>query len=457
MTGSKQRQTASQPPDEHMTSTIEISQEVRAWVGNFDMLQALSGNVPDPVRQLRQDAIRAFERLGFPTTKHEEWKYTSLRALSTGEWMPAFRPASLAVEAGAFYAKVLPAGLQGPLLVLVDGHYDAALSRLEGADVTVGSLKAAIEAGNPAVTRHLGSAAAFEDRAIVALNTAIAQDGAFIHISKKTQSSAPITVLHLSVGPDAAANSRTLVLADEQSEAQVVEVWHRWGTGPGWENHVSEVFVGQGASLELVTVQDALGEGHAVTNFVQVLQGQDSTFRATTMSSAGKLVRNDLQVRHLGTGCSTYLNGLTLLDGESHVDHHTLVDHAMPHCYSNETYKTVLGGRSTGVFNGKVMVRPDAQKTNAFQSNKTLLLSDAATVYAKPQLEIFADDVKCSHGATTGRLDETSLFYLRSRGLSTAKARALLTYAFGAEVLEQVGIPALRQHLEDNLMDRLAR
>ncbi|HEX2899814.1 MAG TPA: Fe-S cluster assembly protein SufD, partial [Bacteroidia bacterium] len=245
-------------------------------------------------------------------------------------------------------------------------------------------------------------------------------------------------------------------VAEDLSESKVIEIWYNWNAAPIWENHVSEISVGAGAKLEICTIQNELEETHSLTNFVQVVQGKDSEFRSTVMSSQGRIVRNDLQVRHLGTGCSTYLNGLTLLDGNAHVDHHTLVDHAMPHCYSNENYKTVLDGNSTAVFNGKVMVRPDAQKTNAFQSNKTLLLSNGASVQTKPQLEIFADDVKCSHGATTGRLDETALFYMRSRGLSKAKATALLTYAFGAEVLEQISIPELRDSLESYLMERLA-
>ncbi|MFN8397142.1 MAG: Fe-S cluster assembly protein SufD [Bacteroidia bacterium] len=287
------------------------------------------------------------------------------------------------------------------------------------------------------------------------MNTAIATDGVVARFPKGKVAASPLIIVHLSVGSNAGTNSRALVFAEDLSEGKVVEIFFNWGNGSVWANHVSEILVENGANLEWVTIQNDLGGDYALTNFTQVHQGGNSTFRSTVMSSDGKLVRNDLQVLHQGSGCNTYLNGLTLLDGDAHVDHHTLVDHALPHCYSNETYKTVLDGNSTAVFNGKVMVRPDAQKTNAFQSNKTLLLSDGATVNAKPQLEIYADDVKCSHGATTGRLDETALFYLRSRGLSAKRAQALLTYAFGAEVLDQIGIAEVREHLESQLLERL--
>jgi Fe-S cluster assembly protein SufD len=447
---------ASQPLEQGMTGTLEIASEVRAWTSNFEMLKSFSQQWPAQVAALREEAILEFERLGFPTTKNEEWKYTSLRNLVSGGYAPAFRPVAIEIaDKAALYKKVLPAGLQGSVIVLVNGHFDAQLSHLPTDGIEVQRLKVATESGNPDVLKHLGRVAGFEGRSLVALNTAIALDGVFIKIPRRHSASEPVIVLHLGQGDGVVAHGRTLIVAEDLSEAKVVEVWQNWDTGPVWENHVSEILVGEGAKLELYTLQNRLGSNYALTHFAQVLQGKDSMFRSTVMSAEGQVVRNDLQVRHQGTGCTSYLNGLTLLDGTTHVDHHTLVDHAMPHCFSNETYRTVLDGSSTCVFNGKVIVRPDAQKTNAFQSNKTLLLSPGATVNSKPQLEIFADDVKCSHGATTGQLDETALFYMRSRGLSAQKARALLTYAFGAAVLEQISIPAVRDTLEHYLMERL--
>jgi Fe-S cluster assembly protein SufD len=441
-----------------MTSTIDIASEVTGWVGNFEMLKSFSSGRSPEEMALRSTAIQEFERLGFPSTKHEEWKYTSIRNLVAAAYQPAFRAVQTGIDAqaGFFYDKVLPAGLGGNIVVLVNGHYDAALSKLKAGEAEISSLKAALEANGPTVQSYFGTVASHQGRALVALNTAIATDGAYIRIPRNAAVAEPIIVVHLSIGDEVVSNARTLIEVEAHASAKVIEIWHNWSGGRVWENHVSEIVLGPGAQLEVMSVQNEVGASFSLTHFVQVQQAKDSTFRSTVMSSQGHILRNDLQVLHLGTGCNTYMNGLTLLDGDTHVDHHTLVDHAQPHCYSNETYKSVLNGHSTCVFNGKVMVRPDAQKTNAFQSNKTLLLSEGATVNTKPQLEIFADDVKCSHGATTGRLDETSLFYMRSRGLSAAKARALLTYAFAAEVLEQISIPELRESLQAYLLEKLA-
>lgn len=440
-----------------MTNTLEIAAEVRAWASNYEMLKSFSMGLPATVTATRDEAMNAFLRLGFPTTKHEEWKYTSLRNLVEGNFSPAFRLSETGIDNSVdyFYDVVLPHGFGSNVVVLVNGHFDPNLSRLQAGAIRVGSLKVALENGDAAVSEHYAKIAAFENNALVALNTAIAADGYYLHIPRNMQFAEPINVIHLGVGEGVAANSRTLILVDDLSEAKVIETWYNWNAAPIWENHVSEISLGAGAKFELCSIQNEIEETYSLTSFTQVVQGKNSHFTSVVMSSQGGIVRNDLQVRHEGTGCETHLNGLTLLDGNTHVDHHTLVDHAMPHCYSNENYKTVLDGRSTAVFNGKVMVRPDAQKTNAFQSNKTLLLSEGASVQTKPQLEIFADDVKCSHGATTGRLDETALFYMRSRGLSAPKAKALLTYAFGAEVLEKISTVALKDTLETYLMQRL--
>lgn len=439
-----------------MTATIEISKEAQAWRDNFEMLKSLDSGSSQSIMDLRNKAMQSFVALGFPTTKHEEWKYTSLRNLLAGNWQPAFRPTVFTPESdkAGFYAKVLPQGFEGHVAVVVNGHFDAALSDLEGCDFAVESLANAIRTENP-ILGNYGEIAQYEGRATVALNTAIAGDGVLVHLKKKSNPSTPLYIVHLAVGENVAINSRSFFVADDFSEGKIVEIWHNWSGKSAWANHVTEIQLGVNANLDCHLVQNALGKEFNLLSFTQVNQKSASTFRSNVMSAEGAIVRNDLQVLHQGENCQTFMNGLTLLSGNSHVDNHTLVDHALPNCYSNETYKTVLDGQSTCVFNGKVMVRPDAQKTNAFQSNKTLLLSEGATVNTKPQLEIFADDVKCSHGATTGQLDETALFYLRSRGLSKEKAKALLTYAFGAEVLEQITIPELRESLESYLLARL--
>ncbi len=442
-----------------MITNIDIDHKVSAWTGHFEMQKSMASGSNPQLWALRTAALAEFERLGFPTTKHEEWKYTSLMGLVSGDYAPGsgVLASGAGDAAGLLDDYVLPAGLDGDIVVLVNGRFDATLSKIAATEIQVGSLKGLLDSDDALVAKHLGQVANYGGRALVALNTALSTDGAYIRIPKNIQVERPIIVLHIGYGDQVAVQARTLIQVEAHASAQVVELWHNWSDGKVWENHVSEIVIGDGASLELVSLQNSVGNAFSLTNFTQVHQAKDSTFRSTVMSAEGNVMRNDLQSLHLGTGCNTYFNGLTVLNGTTHVDHHTLVDHAQPHCHSSELYKSVLDGHSTTVFNGKVMVRPDAQKTNAFQTNKTLLLSDGAKVNTKPQLEIFADDVKCSHGATTGRLDETSLFYMRSRGLSIAKAKSLLTYAFGAEVLEQISLPGLRESLQLDLLERLAR
>ena len=438
------------------TATIEISKAAQTWLANFEMLRGVDGNQSTQLNDLRAQAIQEFGRLDFPSTKHEEWKYTSLRNLVAENWTPAFRPsqADLGLDNDALYAKVLPNGFTGDVAVLVNGHFDANRSRLHNSNIEVKSLSDALSSGHPALNNY-GKIAKAEGRATVALNTAIARDGIFVNIPKKVVSEETLYVIHLAVGDNVMINSRSFFNAEDFSNAKIVNVWHNWSGSKVWENHVSEVKVGVNTHLDCSNVQNNIGDQFSLISFCQAEQEKDSTFRSNVMTAEGEIVRNDLQALHLGENCQTFMSGLTLLNGNTHVDHHTLVDHAMPNCYSNENYKTVLDGQSTCVFNGKVMVRIDAQKTNAFQSNKTLLLSEGATVNTKPQLEIYADDVKCSHGATTGQLDETALFYLRSRGLSQEKAKSLLTYAFGAEVLEDISTEALKESLEAYTLARL--
>jgi Fe-S cluster assembly protein SufD len=440
-----------------MTNTIEITSEVKAWLGNYEMLKSVSKHLPASVVATRDEAIAAFARLGFPTTKHEEWKYTSLRNVIAANYAPVFQAPFAGIDPprDGYWEMVAPFAANANIVTLVDGHFDSHLSNLHSEDITICSLRSALENGNANALKHYGQTAGFADRALVALNTAMATDGVFVHVGKKVQAELPIVIVHFALGDQRVSQGRSLVVLDEFAKANVIEIWYNWYQKAQWNNHVSEIVVGVGANLEWTSIQNNCADSN-VTNFTQVVQAKDSVFQSNVMSTNGKLIRNDLQARHIGTGCESHFYGVTALKGETLVDHHTLIDHAQPHCNSNENYKTILDGNSTAIFNGKVIVRPDAQKTNAFQSNKTLLLSEGATVNTKPQLEIFADDVKCSHGATTGRLDETALFYMRSRGLSEAKARALLTYAFGAEILEKISDESLRLHLQSTLERQLA-
>ena len=422
--------------------TITLSPEVQNWVQQFPAGTAAAD-------QLRQAALDAFIAAGFPSTKHEEWKYTSVRDISTAQYRLAAHDSQLGLT-HAHIAAALPDGLQAHVIVLIDGRFAPSLSTLHAEPgLTVERFSASSQ---PERYLQLGSA---PESPFVALNTAFAQDGLAIQVQRGKDIALPLCIVHvLSGDSEVAANSRLFIEVGAGAGIQIMETLLPIRQ-PGFYNLVSDIQVGQDARLTHVQIQNAAGLQQV--GFQQVSQAAKSHFTSFVLSTAGKLVRNNLHVRHTGEHCETHLNGLYLLHGSDHVDHHTLVDHAQPNCYSNELYKGVLSGTTTAVFNGKVLVRPHAQKTNAFQSNKTVLLSPGARINTKPQLEIFADDVKCSHGATTGQLDETALFYLRSRGLPEQAAKALLTYAFAAEVIERLPASPIRDFLQGIASDALSQ
>lgn len=438
--------------------TIEKQDAVQHWVSQYEMMASMAGNAPATLQELRASAIDQFKELGIPTTRHEEWKYTSLRSLFKRSYTGSFfAPRNLPLDSSAAVkAQFVPNGLDCHLVVLVNGHYNQELSEVHADEVKVSSLKTAWEEQSELVAQYYGQMASHEARAMVSLNTALAQDGVFLHIGKSKTAKLPVYILHLNhiESGNIASNNRLLVIAEDNSEMTVVEDFRRWQGESTFTNYVGEIQVGRDARVKQIVLQDDSTESSLV-NFTQVCQDATSNFSSVVISTNGELIRNTIHAAHEGEHIETHLHGLYHLNGEIHVDNHTMVDHKMPNCFSNELYKGVLDGNSTGIFNGKVMVRPDAQKTNAFQSNKNILLSPDATINTKPQLEIWADDVKCSHGATTGQLDEEALFYLRARGVSKTKARALLTYAFAAEVLEAISIAPLREHLEERLRNRL--
>lgn len=427
-------------------------EEVQHWLSHFEEPQGQAAI--SPLAQWRKAALEEFAKTGFPTTKHEEWKYTSVRPISTAKLVPAYLPAQHQLSK-EWIAAALPTGLDAQTIVLVDGHFDPALSSLQpepGIEIT--SLKELIGEGNthPGDFIHLTTAV---ESPFVALNTAFVSDGIIIRVVPNAAITRPICIVHVSAQPsETAAHSRTLLQLGENASLTIFETWTTPQSGTALNNHVSEFTLAPNSRLNHYAVQNATGLLHI--GFTQVTQAQSSSYNSFVLSTDGALIRNNHHVRHEGQHCETHLSGLYLLDQTAHVDNHTLVDHAQPNCYSNELYKGVLSGKSTAVFNGKVIVRPHAQKTNAFQSNKTVLLSQGARINTKPQLEIFADDVKCSHGATTGRLDENALFYLRSRGLPQSEAMALLTFAFAAEVIEKAPQGPIRDFLKATAEARLA-
>ena len=418
---------------------------------------ALNG-VSDRVRGLRRDAIAAFAAVGLPTRKSEAWKYTPIARALPRDVRPA-DPAAPVTAADVDAARV--PGLDAHTLVLVNGAFRPDLSDVgpfpDG--VVVDGLDRALHTDRARVEAHLGAYTRGSE-AFSLLNTAFLRDGVVVLVPAGVVLDRPVLVLALATG-DAApggvaafVQERVLVVAEAHAEATVVERAVTVGGGAVFANRVTEVAVGTGGHVRHYRVQDA-GPATSEVTTLDAYQHAASTFTAHTVTLGGATVRNNLRILPDGERCESHLRGLFLADGTTHVDNATFVDHARPHCHSNEVYKGILDGQAKGVFNGKILVRPDAQKTDAYQSSRAIVLSEGAEMYSKPELEIYADDVKCSHGAATGRLDDTALFYLRARGLTPAQARSLLLLAFARDVTDAVGLPALHDWLDARLQARL--
>lgn len=426
-----------------------------------EALEGLSTEAaPEPreLSALRRKAMGRFEALGFPTTKMERWRHTNVAAIAQAGF-------SAATGAGAASLDELAPNLyDGTLrLVFVDGFFVPGLSSdLDlPAGVVATSLAAARQDHAPRVAAHLGRHACVEDgtcadNAFAALNTALHRDGFFLYVPRGVVVEQPIHVLCVASTPDVAAYPRNLLVLEDNSHATVVESYVGLTDGAYLTCPVTEVVLGANAVFDHYKVQrESLAAYHVAVQ--QSWQGNDSTLRSHSISIGGALVRNDLNGYLGGEGVSCTLNGLYLVDGKQHVDNHMRMDHAKPNGYSHELYKGVLNGSGRSVFNGLIHVHEDAQKTDAVQSNRNLLLSKNALAYSNPQLEIFADDVRCTHGSTIGQLDDDAVFYLRSRGIAEDAARSLLTYAFASDIVERIKVESVRRDLEEFLFQRLPR
>jgi Fe-S cluster assembly protein SufD len=402
---------------------------------------------------LRNAAIARFAELGFPTTRLEEWKYTNVAPITRIPFQPAGRPAPEGI-ADALAAATIP-GLESAQLVYVNGHFVPELSALPAwpTGVVVGSLAQALSIRPAELEMHLARYAGFEEQAFVALNTAFMQDGAYVYVPRGRVVDVPIHLVFLSLpqGHAMVSHPRNLLIFEESTQATVIESYIGLGQEVYFTNAVTECVVGQNATAEHCRLEwESTSAFHIGT--LQVQQARSSNFVSHAIASGGALTRHDINVVLDGEGGENTLNGLFLATAQQHIDNHTRIDHIRPHCTSRELYKGILDGKSRGVFNGKIVVHKDAQQTDAVQTNKNLLLSQDASIDTKPQLEIFNNDVKCSHGSTIGRLDENSLFYLRTRGLEEADARRLLTYAFASELVNRIAVGALRTMLNDRVL-----
>ena len=402
--------------------------------------------------RIRREAFARFAALGLPTTKNEAWRSTNVARIARTPFRPATGSPVAAPPSVHF-----PPG-EGARLVFVNGRYAPELSRTGDGPFVFRSLREALREEPQRLEPHLARHASFQDSAFTALNTAFLEDGAFVLIPRGTVLEQPIHLLFLS-GEDgtddpAVSHPRNLIVAESGSQATIVESYE--GEGAYFTNAVTEIVCADGAVVSHYKVQrESLSGFHIQT--LQAVQGRASAFTSHNICLGGDLARTDINVLFDAAGSDCTLNGLFLATGTQHVDNHTLIDHAKPHCTSRELYKGILGGKARGVFHGKIIVRPDAQKTDAMQTNKNLLLSREALVNSTPALEILADDVKCRHGSTIGQLDAAALFYLRSRGIGEDDARALLTYGFAADVTGKIRVPWIREEIETFLGLSLSR
>lgn len=393
------------------------------------------------------NALKAIDLLHFPGSKEEYWKYTRPTKVLNSTFVTG--------ESGQ-HIDINPykiPGLDAWRVILVNGVFRLDLSELEGLPEGLEIINLSLAGTSPCAEDYLGKLADAETHLFTAINTAYATGGVVIIANEKVVVKKPIHIIHLQATNDGISQPRVLIVAKKNSDLKVIQSYKSTVNTRTFTNSVVEIAVAQNARLEYNKVQIENEESlQLVTE--QVYQERDSFFSINTITLNGSWIRNNLNIVIDGENCETHLNGIYPLSGHQHVDNHTLVDHRKPHCESHELYKGILADNSTGVFNGKVFVRRDAQKTNAFQQNNNIVLSENAQVNTKPELEIYADDVKCSHGCTTGQFDDEAVFYLRSRGISEQNARTLLVYAFAGEVIEKLTIEPLKEQVKQLLAER---
>ena len=428
---------------------MSVAAETGVYRARFDELRASRRAQPAWLAALRESALDRFESLGFPTTRNEAWKYTSVAPIARTPFGPA--------APGRFDGRALaPFRLRGCReAVFVNGRHVPELSTAIADGIEVSSLRDALSRDpdrmQPLLDRH-GS----DETAFTALNTAFFEDGALIAIPAGHVADEPVHVIHYATGDGAPAmtHPRTIVIAGLRSQSSIIETWAGADGAVYLTNAVTEAVIEDGAVLDHYAVQrEGAAAFHVST--LGVRQGRAARFSDHSVTLGAALHRRDVATAFEGEGGECVLNGLFVAGGRQHMDTHTRIDHAVPHCSSRELYKGVLDGQARGVFHGTILVRKDAQKTDAMQTNKNLLLSGQALVQSTPALQIFADDVKCKHGSTTGQIDPAALFYLRSRGIGEGAARALLTYAFASDVVGRIKVDAIRTAVTAFLQSRL--
>jgi Fe-S cluster assembly protein SufD len=434
--------------------------EVEVLAAAHELFQATRPAHEAPwIGAYRRAGLAHFREVGFPTVRMEEWRHTNVAALARTTFRAA-AACDLEQVAGDEQIAELTFGraFEGHQIVFLNGRFMPGLSSLQAQDgLEIGTLAEAFSSRPQLLEPHFASSGAHAAGPFAALNAAFLDDGALLVVPAGRIVETPVHVVHLSSGggPEpSVSHPRTLLVLGRGAQAQVVESYGGLGGGAYWTNAVTDVVLDDRAVLDHVKVQREREDAYH-TALLRVRQGRDSTFRSNSLALGGLLVRNDIHQVFEGPGGDCTLDGLFMADGTRHTDTHTLIDHAVPRCASRQTYKGILDDASRGVFHGKVRVRSGAQKTDALQVNKNLLLTRDALVHSTPALEIYADDVKCKHGSTTGQLDPVQLFYLRSRGLSLEEAQSLLTYAFASDIVARVKVEAIRAGLTEYLQSHL--
>ena len=412
-------------------------------------------DIEHPIHDVRVEAMKNFEIKGFPSKKEEAWKYTSLNTLQKVDF------SIFPKEAGTLEYKEVKKyflhEIDSYKIVFVDGIYSSYLSETthDGVDICLMSSALTKPMYKQVIDVYFNKAASKEE-SLTTLNTAFSREGAYIYIPKNKMPKKPVEIIHFATGNEASImlQPRNLIIVEENAELQVIERHQSLTSNEVLTNSVTEIFAAKNAIVDYYKVQNDIASASLIDN-TYISQKDNSVVNVHTFSFGGKLTRNNLNFYQHGEHIDSTMKGVTILGDKQHVDHHTLVHHIEPNCESHQDYKGIYGENSTGVFNGKIIVDKIAQKTNAFQQNNNILISDKATINTKPQLEIFADDVKCSHGCTIGQLDEDALFYLQSRGVPKKEARALLMYAFANNVLESVRIPELKTRINKLIANKL--
>ncbi|WP_033959373.1 Fe-S cluster assembly protein SufD [Psychroserpens jangbogonensis] len=411
-------------------------------------------DVEAAVHDVRSEAMKTFENEGFPSKRDEAWKYTSLNSVLKHDYS-VFPKKESALEYRDI-KKYFIHDIDSYKIVFIDGKYSSHLSQTthDGIDVCLMSAALSKPKYRILIENYFNKAATKDS--LSSLNTAFSQEGAYIHIPKNKVVEKPIQILHFSTGNESALmlQPRNLIVVDENSHVQIIERHQSLTENPVLTNSVTEIFTNKRAIIDYYKIQNDKQNASLIDNTF-VKQKRESHASVHTFSFGGQLTRNNLNFYQEGERIDSTLKGVTIIGDKQHVDHNTLVHHIEPNCESHQDYKGIFADKSTGVFNGKVLVDKEAQKTNAFQANNNILLSDSASINTKPQLEIFADDVKCSHGCTIGQLDESAMFYMRSRGIPEKEAKALLMFAFSNNVLDSVKIPEIKQRITKIIANKL--